>query len=123
MKTKLDLILLAILCMTSCIAYAEPVTKTYTFTSKTWEAIDETGTVANWINGNEGAAGFVQNQGVQITVPKSGAKAISTKKNRKRASIQRRIKKTTGRTRTPSGIVSKSRIHKQYIQISFGIII
>ena len=70
MAIKLRLLISAMLCMAACIAFADEVTKTYQFTSVTWEAVDETGAVVNWISGEEGYAFVTDNgyiRGVQVT--------------------------------------------------------
>ena len=82
MAIKLRLFISAMLCMAACIAFADEVTKTYQFTSKNWEAVDETGAVVNWISGEDGAGFFKDEntlyvQGVQVTGSKSGANATS----------------------------------------------
>ena len=57
-------------------AWAEDVTTTYTFTSKSWGAkIEET--TANWTSGKDGA-GF-SNNGIQITTNSTGANGTSPK--------------------------------------------
>lgn len=72
MKIKLRLIVYIMLCMIACTAFAVPVTKTYTFTSKEWKAVDED----NW-RSEKDAYGFTDGQGAQVSFSVSGAGATS----------------------------------------------
>lgn len=55
---------------------AESVTKTYSFTSVAWEAVDEHGDAAHWVSGQDGG-GAGPTQGIRISSTNSGANATS----------------------------------------------
>lgn len=76
MKTKLRLLITAILCMIVTQTFAESVKKTYTFNSQTWGAFDEDGVFVAWENGKE-AYYYNQGQGVWVSESVSGANAAS----------------------------------------------
>lgn len=78
MKIKLRLIVYIMLCMIACTAFAVPVTKTYTFTSKEWKAVDEDKNEVQWISDKDNwALEFKPEQGAQVSSSVSGASATS----------------------------------------------
>lgn len=72
----LRLCLLALLLVGAGGVRADQVTKTYTFTGKTWTAKDGDGNEANWVSGKDGG-GITTGQGIRVSTGDSGANATS----------------------------------------------
>ena len=77
MKKQLRVLCTLLLFMVASVGWAEESSITYTFQSKSWEAVlGSSQTHANWTSGKDGA-GWTASQGVQVTSTASGANATS----------------------------------------------